>query len=521
MPVQLTRPGVYVNQATFSTQVTSVPGNAVACFVGTHPRGPVVPTVINSWQQFANLYGGFSQAYPSSNLALAVYCYFSTINSGSCVVIRSVASGGGAPVTANLSLNDHGGTPQPTLKVSAANPGAWGNNIEVAISAGTVVVGGVPQTFNLVVYYGGNAAANIVETWTNLSMTPGSTNLGLGNYAPQVVNGNSAYITLTDLSSTNAAPLNNPATAAAASLTTGADGTAPTASDNQTALQQLDQYPDQNFLVNLPGLSDTTNLANALTYVAGRGDSFLVVDTAAGLAPSAAVSFEASLAQSPYQAVYYPWVIISDPYSTVRGAMRTVPPGGAVCAAIINTDTARGVAKAPAGLSAQIPIAQGLERVLTNTDQGTLNQANVNAIISNPQAGVVIWGARTTSNLLSNLYVNTQRSLSYIQANLISLVKGAVFENNDFVLWTSTSSIISQWLTSFWQSGGLAGQSPAQAFQVVCDGTINTPAVIEAGQFQVQVSVALQYPAEFVVITLMQDQSGAVTTVNSLTNIAA
>lgn len=518
----LTRPGVYVNQAAFFTQVASAPGNAEAAFVGAHPRGPLTPTVINNWAQFQSIYGGFQNGFPPSNLALAVYCFFATVSTASCVVVRVVnGTSGQTPATGTVSFNDTGGSPEPTLEISAANPGLWGNNIYIAIVPGTIVVGGVVQTFSIIVYYGGSTSANIVEQWNNLSMNPQSTNIGQGNYAPTAVNGNSNYIFLTNLNSLNPSPSSNPAnTTVPAELTGGADGSVPSPTDNQTALALLDQFPNQNFLINLPGISDSTDLSNALTYVSGRGDSFLVIDTPSGMSPSSAVAFEQGLTPSQFQAVYSPWINIADPFSTVRGATRLVPPGGAVCGAIINTDTRRGVAKAPAGIGANLPIAQGLERTFTQADMGTLNQNNVNAIIATPNTGIIIWGARTTSALLSGLYINTQRSLSYIQANMVSLTQFAVFENNDFVLWTATAGILNQWLTSFWQSGGLAGQSPNDAFTITCDGTINTPAVIQAGQFLIEVGVALQYPAEFVVITLSQSQAGSSVT-NSLTSIAA
>ena len=520
----LKHPGVAVQQSTFNTQVSSVPGSTEAAFVGYHPRGPLSPTVINSWSQFQNLYGGFSNGYPPSALSLAVYAFFTVVQTASCIVCRSVnGTSGTAPTTATETFSDNQGSPVPTLTVSGANPGAWANNIYILITAGNVVVGGVVQTFNITVYYGGVASSNIVERWTNLSMVPGSTYLGGGNYAPSMVNGNSAYITLTDLGDAATSPTDNPApNGSPTALTGGTDGSAPSATDNYNALSLLDQFPNTTLLVNLPGINDTTNIANAVTYVSGRGDSFVVVDPPANLTPAAAVAWWATQPQTGYMATYYPWLVISDPYSTVRGATRAVPPGGAVVAAIVNTDSTRGVAKAPAGLQAQLTVAQGLVYTPTNSDQDTLTQGNVNALIPAQanQGPIIVWGARTSSNLQANLYVNTQRSMNYVQVNLISLTKFAVFENNDSVLWTAASSIVSQWLTSFWQSGGLAGDSAAQAFQVVCDGTINTQAVIDAGQFLMQVQVALQYPAEFVVINLSQSQAGSVVT-NTLTSTAA
>jgi hypothetical protein len=91
----------------------------------------------------------------------------------------------------------------------------------------------------------------------------------------------------------------------------------------------------------------------------------------------------------------------------------------------------------------------------------------------------------------------------------------AVFEPNDWVLWNMVTSVLSQFLTSFWQSGGLEGTSAAEAFYVTCDNTNNTPSTIQQGIVHVEVGVALQYPAEFVVIAIGQwagGQSVSITT---------
>jgi phage tail sheath protein FI len=109
-----------------------------------------------------------------------------------------------------------------------------------------------------------------------------------------------------------------------------------------------------------------------------------------------------------------------------------------------------------------------------------------------------------------------ERTLIYLSTEMTAMTKFAVFEPNDWVLWTQINSILSQFLTSFWQSGGLNGTSAQEAFYVTCDGTINTPQTIQQGIVNVEVGVSLEYPAEFVVISIGQwagGQSVAVTSV--------
>jgi len=517
----LTRPGVYVDLSSFPTYAAASPGTANACFVGAAPRGPLTPTFVTSWKNFTQYYGGFETAYPPSALHLAVFSYFSA-GGTTAVIIRAYRTDASGPTISSFTFNDQSTTqPQPALQVFADNPGSWGNNIYVDIYPGTVLppVGSAdptPLTFTLVVKYQGTGQANIVEHWQNVSMVPGSTNAGVNNYAPDVINSNftgSNFITVKDLAVLNStptpAPHNNPAkTTASQQLMNGADGSALTLNDMVTAVQQLDLYPDQPFVLNLPTISDPTTLGPVISYAQQRGNVFVVVDCPPGISPTTMVSTAQSLGASPQVAVYYPQVQISDPYSPVAGRTRMIPPGGFVVGQYIATDASRGVAKAPAGLGTSLLGASGLETTLTNDQQGILTQGNVNCIIAVPGTGIVIWGARTLSPYLVTRYVPVERTIIYLSTQLVALSKFAVFEPNDWVLWNQISSVLSQFLTAFWQSGGLSGQTATDAFYITCDGSVNTPMSIQQGIVNVSVGVALQYPAEFVVINIGQWAGG-------------
>lgn len=589
----LTRPGVYVSTSSFPTYVSATPGTAAACFVGPCPRGPFnsaanvsIPTYVNSWREFTQLYGGFETVYPPSPLHLAVYSFFSAGGSG-CMIIRAVRLDVNGPTPASASFNDQATVAVPTLKINADNPGAWGNNLWVDILPGSTVTPlGEVTTFTIQVKYQGNGPTNVVESWPNLSMTPGSTNVGQNNYAPAIINNaysGSNYISVVDLNAASVAVrtvtdgvttiastafssitaafteadeggsitgpgippgtvigevasptsialsqpatatatavhvtitppawVNQPAvTAASVNLTGGGDGQPITFQDQFSALQLLDQFPDQPFVINLPGYTTGSDISNVIGYAQQRGNGFVVIDCPNPSPPPATmVTYVNAMSASPQAAVYYPQVQISDPYSAVPGVTRMVPPGGFVVGQYISTDQKRGVQKAPAGLGASLLGAYGLEMTLTNSDQGNLTQANVNCLISVPGSGVVIWGARTLSPYLVTRYVPVERTLIYLSTQLVAMTKFAVFEPNDWVLWNSITQILSQFLTAFWQSGGLRGTSAAAAFYVTCDASINTPSTIQQGIVNIEVGVALQFPAEFVVISVGQWDGG-------------
>lgn len=170
------------------------------------------------------------------------------------------------------------------------------------------------------------------------------------------------------------------------------------------------------------------------------------------------------------------------------------------------TDASRGVFKTPAGLGNKIALAVATERQLTNAELDTLNSSTspINVIRQVPGAGIVVMGGRTLDNTPGNRYINVRRSMIYIKKEITDLSGFAVFENNDSRLWAQLRTTLNVFLRSYWQQGGLRGSSPDQAFFVRCDASNNSTADIQNGRVNIEIGVALEYPAEFVVIKLGQ-----------------
>jgi len=488
------RPGVYAEEVLSLSQAISNPTSGTAAFVAAFHRGPVVPTLVESWNEFLTLYGGFAGA--TEYLPFAVYQFFS--NGGRQAYILRVAGTGA--VKASRTIND---STNPSLRIDAENPGTWGGQIYVETqAAGT-------GRFNLIVRYGGTGDDKIVERWLDLSMVDND-----ARYAPSIINSitaGSSYIRVADLNSASADQ--TPVATSAVALTTvvGVNGTV-AASDIQTAIPLFDTV-DGPLTINIPG-ADAAHAAQTtlLAYCAARGDCFAVIDPAMGQTVSS-ISAAATALASAWGAVYYPWVYVADPSSNSPGAIKLVPPGGSVIGQYAQTDATRGIFKAPAGIANRIVGAVGVEARLTNTDLDTLNTGLVNAIRQMPGAGVVIMGARTLKSSASDRYVPTRRTLNFIRKALLDGTRWAVFEPNDATLWGGISTSIQQFLLALWQRGGLRGTTASEAFYVRCDSSNNTPQDIASGQVNIEVGVALQYPAEFVVIRIGQWEGGATATV--------
>jgi phage tail sheath protein FI len=113
-------------------------------------------------------------------------------------------------------------------------------------------------------------------------------------------------------------------------------------------------------------------------------------------------------------------------------------------------------------------------------------------------------GGRTLDNTPNNRYINIKRSLQYIEKQLKDLSAFAVFENNDTLLWRRLHTVLNGFLMGYWSQGGLRGNSQNQAYFVKVDETTTSFTDMQNGRVNIEVGVALEYPAEFVVIKLGQ-----------------
>ena len=485
------RPGVYVQETLNAIPpVAASFSDSIAAFVGTSVRGPVEPTLISSWSDYVKIYGGWSS---DNTLALAVFLFFA--NGGSqAYVVRVVA---GSPAAAFRTIQDTSASPANTLTVEAKNPGTWGNSISIT-TQDTV---GVADAFDLIVYYGGTTSAYKKEVFPNLSMNPTSS-----RYALSVVV--SDYITLT-----NEGVGTKPANVTAVSLASGLNGDTPTALQIAQGVEALDVV-NNALILNAPGITGDSAVNELIAYAEARKDVFVVVDPIIASTVNSQLATVDNYSASSYAAVYYPAITINDPTRTTPGSVITnVNPGGAVVGRYAATDRSRGVFKAPAGIAARIAGAVSVP-ALKNSELDALNTSEkpVNAIKFVPGSGIVIMGARTLKGGYSDMYVPVRRSLIYLEKALVDLTQFAVFEPNDTILYRRLTAAVGGFLTNFWAQGGLRGDTTEQAFFVLCDSSNNPLSSVEAGQVNIQVGVALQRPAEFVVINIGQFDGGATVT---------
>lgn len=494
------RPGVFVTESVLPAPTPAFsPSSAAGAMVAALPSGPSNVTLVTSWYQFSRFFGPLNRDYEAT---FAVNMFFRT---GGRELYVSRASRPSAD-TASVDVVSSDDLTWATF--SAASPGAYGNNLSIRIEKNAA------NLYNIYVVQEGQGETEyddefVVESFPNLTF---------GTFGSQevvdAINVRSKFIRFAWGENeagdppAEVIPAGLPSEIDLLPLTGGTDGDESEEHDWADALDKLKDV-GRNFVLFSPGMTDET-IVGAMVNFAEENRSFVVLDTPASLTASEAVLYGESVSSAAgptsYAAIYYPHLWIADQTSRSRSAVRKISPSGAIAGMILATDANQGVFKAPAGTTAQLPGVVSLERNLTPAALDLLNNesAPVNAIRNLPGLGAVVMGARTLNMAQSTKYINIRRSMLFLNQEMKELLQFAIFRNSGPELWNEMKTVLNAYLDSFWAAGGLRGVSREQAFYVKIDEENNTLNDIMSGVVNVEVGVALQYPAEFIKIQLTQ-----------------
>ncbi|MBO6063587.1 MAG: phage tail sheath family protein [Bacteroidales bacterium] len=184
-----------------------------------------------------------------------------------------------------------------------------------------------------------------------------------------------------------------------------------------------------------------------------------------------------------------------------------IPPSGAVAGIYVSIDSKVGVWQAPANVG--VSGAKDLAIQVNDNQQANMNVdtdgKSVNAIRYFKGKGILVWGGRTLDGSSNEWrFVPVRRLFSYVEQSVKLATNWVVFQPNDSNTWIKVKCQISNFLSSLWRSGALAGASPDEAFfvQVGKDITM-TEADINEGYLRVRIGLAAVRPAEFIVLEFM------------------
>ena len=533
MTVTPSYPGVYVSEVPSGNRTIVGVATSITAFLGRSSRGPAeTPVAIANFADYQRTFGDLTR---DSGLGYAVRDFYLN-GGGDALVVRVVhvepppvqaaagpraagprAAAAAAPAaipparTATWSVPVAAGV---NLTVTAAGPGAWANKLTPRVedldpAEKTDIAGaqGVAAAalFTLIVAGGPGGE----EIHRNVTLVDGPRRLDrvLDASALLSIDGG-----IPDLSAAGADPRLAAGNFPAPSVN-GADGGTPNANDYERALVALGNADLVN-LVCIPPAAPAGDLPDPVWVKAATfchdHRAFLLVDP-----PSAATTPDAVTTWARgnlglggfagYAGLFYPRILRSDPLR--EGTRSTVVACGAIAGIFARTDASRGVWKAPAGIDAGVADAFP-ERVLTDDDNGKLNQIGINCLRQFRDTGTVVWGARTRrgADTLADdyKYIPVRRMALFLEETLYRSTQWVVFEPNDEPLWSQIRNSIGTFMKDLFQRGAFQGATPRDAYFVQCGKDTTTQYDIDRGIVNIRVGFAPLKPAEFVMITIQQ-----------------
>jgi phage tail sheath protein FI len=295
----------------------------------------------------------------------------------------------------------------------------------------------------------------------------------------------------------------------------GVDGGVPILGDYTDAFLAIDRQVDLFNLLILPRASGQTDTQReavwgpASNFCLNRR-AFLIMDPRSDAGDWADVNEVVDDIEdlriglvNDHAAIYWPRLAV-----TANGTTKIIDPSGSIAGLMARTDSNRGVWKAPAGIEASIRGVRGVQRAMSDPENGIINPQAVNAIRVFP-TGIVSWGARTMDGFDNSgnddyKYVPVRRLALFIEESLYRGLKFAVFEPNDEPLWAQIRVAAGAFMNNLFRQGAFQGQKASDAYFVKVDSETTTQNDINLGIVNVVVGFAPLKPAEFVIITIQQ-----------------
>lgn len=207
-------------------------------------------------------------------------------------------------------------------------------------------------------------------------------------------------------------------------------------------------------------------------------------------------------------ALYFPYLVVTDPLGGVAEPVRVVPPSGHVAGVVSRLDRERGPHHTPA--NGRLMGAVALEGEPEREDAVRLYGEAVNLLRCHPRDGLVVWGGRTLAFAGEDGgFLAHRRLLHQLVRAIRRVTEPLVFDTNGPVLWLALVRGITTVLLSAFRAGALKGSRPEQAFRVQCDEVTNPPEQIELGRCHCVIELAPATPLEFIELRVTLSRDGA------------
>ena len=251
--------------------------------------------------------------------------------------------------------------------------------------------------------------------------------------------------------------------------------------------------------------------ANKLISIAGnRKDcvAFISPDktNVIGVADSATqtsniVSFFENFPSSSYVVFDSGWKYLYDRFAD---KYRWIPCNGDVAGLCASTTASGDPWFSPAGLNrGGIRNAIKLAYSPKKSERDTLYQKRINPITSLPGQGIVLFGDKTALASPSAFdRINVRRLFLVVEKTIGNAAKGVLFELNDEFTRNNFNNVIEPYLRDIQARRGITD------FLVVCDGSNNTPELIDRNEFVAEIYIKPARSINFITLTFVATRTG-------------
>lgn len=361
----------------------------------------------------------------------------------------------------------------------------------------------------------------VVERFEAVSFASDAKNeSGATNYYKDVINRRSRYMwwTAHNGSNTNAGSAANGTTFVGgttpqtASFVNGADGSAATNGQVIDGYNLFRNSEDVDVALILGAAANQTIATHLINNIAEvRKDCLVclspesadVVDNTAydGAAADDVVAFRETLPSSSYATMDSAWKYQYDKYNDVY---RNVPCNGDTAGLMVRTDDTRDPWYSPAGFNrGQIKNVIKLAFNPRKAERDVLYKAGVNPVVSFPGQGTVLFGDKTLLSQPSAFdRINVRRLFIVLEKAISVAAQSQLFEFNDELTRAQFVNLVEPFLRD------VQGRRGITDFRVICDGTNNTPEVIDRNEFVGDIFIKPNRSINFIQLNFVAVRTG-------------
>ena len=139
----------------------------------------------------------------------------------------------------------------------------------------------------------------------------------------------------------------------------------------------------------------------------------------------------------------------------------------------------------------------------SQSQRDSLYSNAINPIIASPGQGIILFGDKTASNVVSAFdRINVRRLFLTIENQIGRVARSQLFEFNDVITRNNFVSIVEPYLRDIKAKRGVTD------FQIVCDESNNTPDVIDSNQFKADIYIKPARSINFINLTFVATRTG-------------